>query len=37
LGQFPADATHLKLAVGDVEAMLSVARSVGTLSIEIIE
>lgn len=36
-GQFPADATHIKLVEGDLQDQLSLMRVVGNLSIEIHE
>ena len=36
-GQFPADATHVKLLEGDLDQQVAVARLIGKLRIEVIE
>jgi transglutaminase-like putative cysteine protease len=37
LGQFPADATHIKLADGEVDAMFAVVQGVGRMSVDVID
>ena len=37
IGQFPADATHIKLLEGDLDQQVAVARLTGKMQIEILD